>query len=102
MSHIQYLDENNFEAAIAQGKVLVDFFADWCGPCKALSPILDQLAQELKETAVIAKVDITKDDSLAVKYEVTSIPTLLVFENGKLKHRTTGIKDLNTLKALLA
>ncbi|WP_394922202.1 thioredoxin [uncultured Robinsoniella sp.] len=84
-------NESSFEQDVlqAQGPVLVDFYADWCGPCKMVGPILEQIADE--DTSVsIAKVNIDENPNLAAKYKVMSIPTLMVFRNGQPEKPMVG------------
>ncbi|MBC8755895.1 thioredoxin [Kordia sp. YSTF-M3] len=71
--------------------VLVDFFADWCGPCKILSPILKQVKQELGDTVKVIKIDVDKNQPLAVKYQVRGVPTMLLFKNSKQVWRQSGV-----------
>lgn len=101
MSDIVHLNEDTLPSAIAQGTVLVDFSAEWCGPCKMLAPILEQLATEVRGRATIAKIDVDEAQEAAAHYEITSVPTLILFVDGEEKFRTVGLKDLNTLKNLL-
>lgn len=99
------LTEDAFDTTVldAQTPVLVDFTASWCPPCKAQAPILDRLAAELGEGAVIAKVDVDAEPGLAQRYHVHSIPTLLVVKDGKVVERFQGLTRGETLRnALLA
>lgn len=100
------ITENNFEAEVLGSPipVLVDFWATWCGPCKMISPIVDQLATELAGVAKVGKVDVDKNAALATRFNVRSIPTILFFKNGELVDTQVGAtsKDnlVNRLKAL--
>ena len=89
----------NFASEVenAQGKVLVDFWASWCGPCRMLSPIVDQVASEHADVKV-GKVNVDEQPKLAEKFQIMSIPTLLVFENGKLRHVAYCEKTGNTAR----
>ena len=85
------LDKDNFDREINCGKtVLVDFYADWCGPCRMLSPVVDEVAEENPQYFV-GKVNVDEQGALAEKFEVYSIPTLVVFKNGKETDRLTGV-----------
>lgn len=86
------IDSSNFEKEVLQADktVLVDFFANWCGPCKMLSPIVDEVAEEVSNVKV-CKVNIDEARDLANKYEIMSIPTLLVFKNGNLVNSSLGL-----------
>lgn len=101
MSKLTSVSEKSFLSIIAKGTVLVDFSAEWCGPCKMLSPILEELAEELKDSVSIVKVDIDQEQNLASTFEITSVPTLILFKDGKEVSRTQGVKDRKTLKNLL-
>jgi len=80
MSLIHFNNEN-FDELISNGKVLVDFYANWCGPCKMISPILEEIASE-RDDVTIVKVDVDNNSDLATKYGVMSIPTMILFNNG--------------------
>ena len=77
--------------------VLVDFFATWCGPCKAISPIVESLGKEMPGQARVLKVDVDKNQALAAQYQVQSVPTLLLFKNGQVLWRKVGGTDKGTL-----
>ncbi len=82
--------------------VLVDFWAEWCGPCKMMSPILDQLATEQAGRATIAKVDVDAFPDLQARFGIRAIPTLIVFKNGQPVNTITGVKSKSFLEAALA
>jgi thioredoxin 1 len=87
------INETNFDVEVLQANqpVLVDFWADWCGPCKMLAPVLDEIANERAGQARVAKVNVDENPALAQHYNIQSIPTLLYFANGKLRHQTVGV-----------
>lgn len=80
----------NQEVMKSEGPVLVDFYATWCGPCKMMSPVIDELAEDLKGQAQVFKVDIDKAGELAQKYKIMSVPTFMIFKNGELKDQVLG------------
>jgi len=83
--------KGNFDKVIdSETPVLVDFFAEWCGPCKTLAPILKQVKDELGDTVRIVKIDIDKNQPLANKYQVRGVPTMLLFKNGKQLWQKSG------------
>lgn len=98
---IKHLDDENFTEAVASGVTLVDFHADWCGPCRMIAPIVEKLATTFSGSAVIAKVDVDKAQQTATVYQVTSIPTLILFKNGQEIERIVGIRDQQTLEKLV-
>jgi thioredoxin 1 len=100
------LDESNFDRELTQDDkpVIVDFWAEWCGPCKMNAPLLDEIAREKAGAVKVAKVNVDESQSLSFKYNIRAIPALLFFKNGQLRDQVTGVtskKDLlNRLDAL--
>lgn len=100
------LDESNFDRELTQDDkpVVVDFWAEWCGPCKMIAPLLDEIAREKAGAVKVAKVNVDENQSLSFKYNIRAIPALLFFKNGQLRDQVTGVtskKDLlNRLDAL--
>ena len=96
------INSQDFEKEVLQSEkpVLVDFFADWCGPCKMLSPIVDEVASENSDIKVV-KVNIDESQDLAMKYQVMSIPTLVVIKEGKEINRSVGLIDKSEVISLI-
>lgn len=90
MEHI--LNNNNFDEAIKNGVVLVDFWATWCGPCKMLAPNVEEIAKEYEGRAVVGKVDVDENPDLAERFGIMSIPALFVFVNGEVKEKLIGYR----------
>ncbi len=101
MSAINITEQTLFEQELEAGLVLVDFYAEWCGPCKMLSPFLDELATETEGWAKIMKVNVDLCPDLASKYRVLSVPTLILFKDGEVVHQDTGFRPKANLLALL-
>jgi thioredoxin len=105
-STVIILNESNFDREVTQHDkpVIVDFWADWCGPCKMIAPLLDEIAREKVDTVKVAKVNVDENQSLSFKYNIRAIPALLFFKNGQLRDQVTGVtskKDLlNRIEAL--
>lgn len=97
------LDSNNFNTEVLESDVpvLVDFWAAWCGPCRMIAPILDQLADEYDGKAKIAKVNVDEQTELASKYGVMSIPTLFLFKDGEVIDQTVGVRPKAELEDML-
>ena len=93
------LNESNFDREVNQSDkpVIVDFWAEWCGPCKMISPLLDEIAKEKADAVKVAKVNVDENQSLSFKYNIRAIPSLLFFKNGQVRDQVTGMtskKDL--------
>ncbi|HVU18909.1 MAG TPA: thioredoxin [Candidatus Didemnitutus sp.] len=102
-ANIRQLDSTNFKSAVSSPTpVLVDFWAPWCGPCKAIAPILDEISTEMNGKLSIAKVNVDDNSDLAAEFGVRSIPTLLLFKGGQIADQFVGLMDKATLKAKLA
>ena len=99
---IKELTDENFEKEISQGIFLVDFHATWCGPCRMLSPIIEKIAKHFEKNIKVGKIDIDSEQKTAVKYQVTSVPTLILFENGKEKNRLIGLRNFDEIKELIS
>ena len=89
---IQHFNDNNFQNQIKSGVVLVDFHASWCGPCRTLAPVLTQVAKEVEGKAVIGKIDIDDEQKTAAQFQITSVPTMVLFKDGKEVGRLVGLR----------
>ena len=87
--------EENFEDEVIKSEraVIVDFYADWCGPCKMMSPIVDEISEELKDTVKVGKVNTDENMDLAEKYGIMSIPTIIIFKNGEVVQTFNGVTE---------
>ena len=94
---IKHSNNENFNELVGEGRVLVDFFATWCGPCKMLSLVIEKLNK--KNVIPIIKVDVDECEEVASKYRIFSVPTLIIFENGKEIKRKTGYMSLDELES---
>ncbi|MBR2712888.1 MAG: thioredoxin [Bacilli bacterium] len=93
---VKQIDTKEFKEVIKEGKVVVDLFATWCGPCKMLSPILDEISEEITTTKFF-KIDVDDNQDVAREYNVMSIPTVLIFENGELINTIVGLRSREDL-----
>ena len=94
---VRKITEENFKQEVLQSQntVIVDFYADWCGPCKMMSPIIEDMAQD--ESLIVGKVNVDENQELAIKFDIMSIPTILIFKNGELVNRIVGLCDKNEI-----
>lgn len=93
MSEIIIKNQEEFDAIVNGEKVtLVDFFADWCGPCKMLLPTIEEVAKELDGKANVVKVNVDDNEEIAIKFKIMTIPTLMIFKNGEMKEKMIGLR----------
>lgn len=97
------LNEKNFDEEVLKSDktVLIDFWASWCGPCRMMAPVVDAIAEEMGDTVKVCKINIDEEQTLAVKYNVMSIPTFVVIKDGKEVGRTIGVQDKEDIKKIL-
>ena len=97
------VDSKNFEDVVINSTkpVLVDFYADWCGPCQMLAPVIDEIAEELEGEAVVCKLNVDEARDLAIEFRVATIPTLMVFKNGEAVETVIGARPKDEIIALL-
>ena len=94
MSVLKITSENYEEEVLKSDKpVLIDFYADWCGPCRMMSPIIDEIAEEMADKIKVGKINVDENQDLAMEYEVMSIPTIMIIKNGKVENTFVGVRD---------
>lgn len=100
--NVMHITKENFENEVLKSDktVLLDFWASWCGPCRMIAPFLDEIAQE-REDIKVCKIDVDAEPELAMRYQVVSIPTLFVIENGQIVNQSLGVKPKEQILAML-
>ncbi len=99
--NIKILTKDNFKEETKKGVTLVDFHADWCGPCRMLAPVLEKVSKDLTGSS-IGKLDIDEAQEIAAQFEVTSVPTLILFKDGKEVGRLVGLRDADSIKEFVS
>ena len=99
---VTILNQANFEETINSGKtVLVDFFATWCGPCKMLAPVLEEISNEVSEDKIVAKLDIDQNREIARQFRVMSVPTMITFKNGEAVFKMIGVREKDEIVSMI-
>jgi len=101
MATVIHATEESFQKEIESGLTLVDFYADWCGPCKMIAPVLEEIAAEMAGSAKIVKVNVDEVATIAAQYKVMSIPTLILFKDGEIAQQTVGFQPKESLVSLI-
>lgn len=99
--NLKHLNDETFESGIASGVALVDFSAEWCGPCRMLEPIINELADDFNGRATIAKVDIDSSQTVTGNAGITTVPTVVIFKDGKEVERFSGVRDKEAITSLV-
>ncbi|MGL5972995.1 MAG: thioredoxin [Oscillospiraceae bacterium] len=99
---VLHITEENFDELINSGKkVIVDFWAPWCGPCKVLGPIIEEFANEVDDNIIVGKVNVDDEQNLAQQFSIMTIPTVIVFKDGKAGNKAVGVINKDQLKDML-
>jgi len=96
------VSDDTFEQEVSSGVVVVEFFADWCGPCRMLAPVIEGVAEEMGDKVSFLKLDIDSNQKVAGQFHVTSVPTLVLFKDGKEVNRIVGLRDANAIKQFIS
>ena len=99
---VKHVTDEDFEATIASGIALVDFAAEWCGPCRMQAPVIEEFANDAPDGIVVVKVDVDQAQMTAARMEVSSIPTIIVFKDGQEVNRAVGLQDLEALQEMVS
>lgn len=99
---LSFITESEFAAKTTSGRVLIDFFAEWCGPCKRLTPILEEIAPQVAASCKIYKLNIDECGGICSKFEITSVPTLVLLQDGREIGRIVGLRDAASIKSFIA
>ncbi|MBJ48340.1 MAG: thioredoxin [Candidatus Marinimicrobia bacterium] len=100
--NVQILNDENFDVAVEGDlPVLVDFWAEWCGPCKMLTPVINELSNDFAKKAIIAKVNVDESPNVAQKFSIRSIPSLLFFKNGEVKDQLVGVASKQDISDIM-
>ncbi len=97
------ITSENYENEVLKSdkKVLIDFYADWCGPCKIMSPVVDKIAEEMEGIVKVGKINVDENQELAIKYGIMSIPTIMILKNGEVEKTFVGVTDKEEIKQAL-
>ncbi|HPU96632.1 MAG TPA: thioredoxin [Candidatus Hydrogenedentes bacterium] len=101
MSNAKELNSANFDETIAKGVTLVDFWAEWCGPCRVMGPHVDAVARQFEGKAVVAKVNVDEEQQLAIRYGINSIPAFILFKDGQPVDRLIGVVNPDALAGMI-
>ena len=98
---VKEINQIDFKEETKEGLVLVDFYAVWCGPCRMISPIIEQLSEEFSEKVRVIKIDIDKENELANMYNIQSVPTVIIFKDGEIHSSEVGLRSINDYRNII-